>query len=135
MRKPRAAAQNFANDDRGSATIETVIWLPVFVWILALIVNVSMVVFEKNQAYRVIQNANRIVSTGYMQTEDEVETYIRNRISHIAPDATVETTIDGNTGTVTSRIAYRISGLLLPHVVQDLADIWVDISSQHFMEY
>ncbi|WP_375690179.1 hypothetical protein [Pseudooceanicola sp. LIPI14-2-Ac024] len=109
------------------------IWIPIFVWFLALIINVSMVLFEKNQAYRVVQNANRIVSTGYMQTEEEVEDYIRERIAHIAPSATINTTIAD--GTVTSVVAYRVTELLLPQKMTDLANIWINISSEHFMEY
>ncbi|MGR3321246.1 MAG: TadE/TadG family type IV pilus assembly protein [Pseudooceanicola sp.] len=123
----------FAREEKGSATIETVIWIPIFVWVLALIVNVSMVVFEKNQAYRVVQNANRILSTGYMQTEAEVEAYIKDKIAHIAPSAEVSTTISN--GIVTSQVQYQISDLLMPHAIAQLANIWINISSQHYVEY
>jgi len=133
MRQPRVQVGKFARGEDGSATIESVLWIPVFVWLLALIVNVSMVVFEKNQAYRVVQNANRILSTGYMQSEAEAEAYIRSKIAHIAPDATVSTRIVD--GLVTSEITYQVSDLLLPHVVVDFANIWIRVSSQHFMEY
>jgi len=133
MRKPPSRKWVFWSDERGSATIESVIWLPVFVWVLALIINISMVVFEKNQTYRVIQNANRILSTGYMQSEAETEDYIRAKIAHIAPEATVTTTIVD--GIVTSAVSYRVSDLLLPDVITDLANIWVNVSSQHFVEY
>ncbi len=133
MRRSGMPSGGFLKDERGSATIETVIWIPVFVWILALIVNVSMVVFEKNQAYRIVQNANRSLSTGYMQSEIEVEDHIRSQLLQIAPEATVETTIQN--GVVTSKVAYQITDLLLPHVVQDFANIWVNISSKHFLEY
>lgn len=133
MSQPSVRVGLFWKDERGSATIETVIWIPIFVWFLALIINVSMVLFEKNQAYRVVQNANRIVSTGYMQTEEEVEDYIRERLTNIAPAATIDTTIAD--GTVTSVVSYQVSDLLLPQKMTDLANIWINISSEHFMEY
>ncbi|MGR3322584.1 MAG: TadE/TadG family type IV pilus assembly protein [Pseudooceanicola sp.] len=123
----------FSRESSGSATIETVIWIPIFVWVLALIVNVSMIVFDKNQAYRIIQNANRILSTGFMQTEEEVEAYIVAKLADIAPDATVETIIAG--GVVTSRVQYQVSDLLLPHAVTNLANVWINISSQHYVEF
>lgn len=133
MSQPRGRMGAFGRDERGTATVETVIWLPVFVWVLALIINISMVVFEKNQAYRVVQNANRILSTGYMQTEAETEAYIKQKIAHIAPDATVTTRIED--GVVTSEVAYQVTDLLLPQMVEDFANIWVRVSSQHFVEY
>lgn len=133
MCQPRSRMKLFGKDESGSATIESVIWLPIFVWILALIINVSMVVFEKNQAYRVIQNANRILSTGQMQSEAEAEAYIRENIAHIAQDATVSTRIEN--GVVTSEISYQVTDLLLPDAVQQFANIWIRAASQHFMEY
>ncbi len=125
--------QKFVGDDRGSATIESVIWIPIFVWILAMIMNASMIIFEKNQAYRIIQNANRILSTGHMQTEEEVETYIAEHLVAIAPQATINTTILD--GIVTSAVSYPVTAIFMPHVVTDALNVWISISAQHFMEY
>lgn len=122
----------FRNED-GSATIETVIWIPIFIWVMAMIINVSMIVFEKNQAYRIVQNANRILSTGYIQTEAQTEQYIANALQTIAPNATVQTTITD--GVVTSNVYYQVSDLLLPVVVEQLLNVWITISAQHFVEY
>jgi len=133
MRQPRGRFSRFCRDDSGTATVESVIWLPIFVWMLALVINVSMIVFEKNQAYRVLQNANRILSTGYIQSEAETEAYIRQKISHIAPEAVVTTRIEN--GVVTSELAYRVTDLLVPQALVDLANIWIRVSSQHFVEY
>ncbi len=133
MSKPKKHVGAFAREEKGSATVETVIWIPIFVWFLALIVNVSMVVFEKNQAYRVVQNANRILSTGYMQTTAEVEDFIRDKLAQIAPNASVQTTIEN--GVVTSNVSYQVSDMLMPAILMELADIGITISSQHFLEY
>ncbi|MGH1423502.1 MAG: TadE/TadG family type IV pilus assembly protein [Pseudooceanicola sp.] len=133
MRQPTSRTFRFLRNEQGSATIETVIWIPIFVWVLALIINVSMVVFEKNQAYRVVQNANRILSTGYMQTTAEVEDFIRDKLAQIAPNASVQTTIEN--GVVTSNVSYQVSDMLMPAILMELADIGITISSQHFLEY
>ncbi len=133
MRQPTSRTSRFLRNEQGSATIETVIWIPIFVWVLALIINVSMVVFEKNQAYRVVQNANRILSTGYMQTTAEVEDFIRDKLAQIAPNASVQTTIEN--GVVTSNVSYQVSDMLMPAILMELADIGITISSQHFLEY
>ncbi|WP_136634637.1 TadE/TadG family type IV pilus assembly protein [Pseudooceanicola onchidii] len=125
--------KRFRTSEEGSATIETLIWLPIFVWVLVMILNTTLVLFQKNQAFRVVQNANRILSTGYMQTADQTRSYIADKIATFAPEALVTTSIDD--GVVTSSVSYRVSTLFMPHVVDDLMDITINISSQHFMEY
>ena len=125
--------KRFAKAENGSATIETVIMLPIFVWLLVFIVNASMIFFQKNEAFRIIQNANRILSTGYMQTTEQVETFIANALSDIAPDAIVSTNL--NSGVVSSTVEYTVSNLLMPWVVEDITDVRIRIQSQHFMEY
>lgn len=119
--------------EEGSATIETLIWLPVFVWVLVMIINASLVLFQKNQAFRIVQDANRILSTGYMQTPEETQSYIADRIGGFAPEASITTTIDD--GVVTSSVIYQVTNLFMPHVIEQLADITINISAQHFMEY
>ncbi|OWU84160.1 hypothetical protein ATO6_13965 [Oceanicola sp. 22II-s10i] len=123
----------FTRDERGSATVESVIWIPIFVWVLALIINVSMIVFEKNQAYRIVQNANRILSTGNMSSTTQVEEYIQAELASFAPNAQVNTSIEN--GVVTSRVYYQISDLLLPNVIEQLANIGITISAKHYVEY
>ncbi len=36
------------SDESGSATIEAIIWIPIFVWVLVVIVNASVVLYQKN---------------------------------------------------------------------------------------
>lgn len=125
--------RRFRSSEEGSATIETLIWIPVFVWVLVMIINASLILFQKNQALRIVQDANRILSTGYMQTPSQTQTYISEKIAGFAPEAAVQTTIDN--GVVTSNVSYEISNLFMPHVVERLMGITISISAQHFMEY
>lgn len=125
--------RRFRTSEEGSATIETLIWIPVFIWILVTIINASLILFQKNQAFRVVQDANRILSTGYMQTPVQTQDYIASRIAGFAPEAQIMTSIDD--GVVTSTVNYQVSNLFMPHVIVDLANITINISAQHFMEY
>ena len=38
-------------------------------------------------------------------------------------------------GIVTSEIYHQVSDLLMPALVEQLADVWVKVSARHFMEY
>jgi hypothetical protein len=97
------------------------------------IVNASVVLYQKNEAYRIVQNANRVLSTGYMKTEAETEAFIQDRLAGIAPEAVVTTRIVD--GIVTSDVSYTLDTLFMPHVVRDLMNLNVSITAQHFMEY
>jgi len=124
---------SYRTSEEGSATIETLIWIPVFIWVLVMIINASLVLYQKNLTFRIVQDANRILSTGYMQTSAETQSYIANRIATFAPAATVLTAIDN--GVVTSDVSYQVANLFMPHVVEDMLNITINVSAQHFMEY
>lgn len=132
-RKPLRPMRRFLDREDGSATIETVIWIPIFVWFLAFAVNTSMIFFEKNQAYRVVQDANRILSIGSFQTAQQVQDFIRSSISHITPEASVTTTISD--GVVTSDVSYQVADLFLPGLIEEQLDFRIHIRAAHFVEY
>lgn len=76
----------FFRSESGSYTIESVIWLPIYVFILALMMNVSMVFFNESQLLRVVQDGNRSFAVGRITTLDAVERYCDR--THAFQDAT-----------------------------------------------
>ena len=63
----RKGSSNFFTNEEGSATIETVIWLPIFTILLTMIINLSMVFFSESQILRVVQDGNRAFSLGRLE--------------------------------------------------------------------
>jgi Flp pilus assembly protein TadG len=89
-------ARRFCRDDSGTATIEAVIWLPVFAFVLALIMNVSMVFFFESQMTRIVQDGNRAFSLGRLSNSDAVEEYIKGQLTHLDANISVATSlVDG----------------------------------------
>lgn len=94
FRSPRA----FLQREDASATIEFVLWLPIVILILLLIVDASMLFMSRSQAIRVLQDTNRLYSTGQFtgETLDErlgkAEAYALSRLQPMSPSATADTT-------------------------------------------
>lgn len=92
----RRHARDFLRSEAGSYTIESVIWLPIYVFVLALMMNVSMVFFNESQILRVVQDSNRSFSVGRITTLEAVEQYVIERIAYLDVTPTVNSQlVDG----------------------------------------
>lgn len=85
----------FCSSEDGSATIESVIWFPIFAILLAVMMNVSMVFFTESQILRVVQDGNRAFSLGRLEDAAAVEAYIGGKLAYLNATLTVQTTISG----------------------------------------
>lgn len=123
----------FWRNESGSATIETVLWIPVFVFFMAIVADMSFVFFGQNQAYRIVQDANRNLSIGRLNTEAEVETFITSALETMAPNAVVNTVIEN--GTVTSVVLLPASDLVATGISTVITDANLTITSRHLVEF
>ncbi|WP_424941483.1 TadE/TadG family type IV pilus assembly protein [Aliiroseovarius sp. S253] len=122
------------NED-GTATVETVLWLPVLFMIFVLIINTSFVFYKQSIIMRVVQDANRALSVKRLDSVDDTQTYIKTRISHLSSNGTATTTINESTGVITSTAVIPVSDLVFNGKFNFLEDFSVRVSSQHFVEY
>ena len=76
LRSPR-----FLRREDGSAMVEAVLWLPIFLVIFGLMVDSALVFHGQSKVLRVVQDANRNMSIGRLDTDDDVETYITTRLA------------------------------------------------------
>jgi Flp pilus assembly protein TadG len=133
MQQLQQKLRNFWKRDEGNATIEAIIWIPIFVTILAIMVNFSLILFTQTQMLKVTQNANRAYSTGSLMTIAALESYVSTELAHIS-DMTVETAESGGiiTTTVTAPFS-SLAPLSIPGV--SVAGRDVVVASQHYVEY
>lgn len=68
------ALRNFRDDSSASTTVEFVLWVPVFLVILALTVDVSLMFLRQSNIWQVARDTARIYST-YQLNEAEAEAY------------------------------------------------------------
>lgn len=122
----------FVMDELGSATLESVLWLPIFISFLVLAADASFLFYGQNQAYRIVQDANRNLSVGRLQSEAEVEDYIRSNLATISPHAIIKSAIDG--GVITSVATLPASDLTATDFFTAFADLTITVGARHFVE-
>ncbi len=120
-------------DESGSATVEALIWIPVFVYFLVFILDTSFIFFGKAQALRYIQDGNRALTVGALPDVDAVELYIKTAMSEYAPSAIVNTEIvDGMI--VSTSMEIPASELMVIGTVPVFETTKIRITASHFLE-
>jgi len=122
----------FSRDEAGSATIETVLWVPVYVFFLTMVFDASMTFFNKSEILRVMQDANRAYSVGQLRSLDAVEQAILRDVGRIASGAVVDSVLDG--GVIRSELRVRAGDLNGVGVMRLIANIELRMSTQHALE-
>jgi hypothetical protein len=126
--------KRFLRSEDGSYTIESVIWLPIYVFILAIMMNVSMVFFTESQLLRVVQDSNRSFSVGRITTLSAVEQYVIDRIAYLGANPVVNSQlVDGIIYTDLSIPAVDLMPFSMLH--KFFASTTVVISAQQIVEF
>jgi len=91
------AAVRFLRRDDGTATVEAVLWFPIFFGVFGLMVDAASIFHGQSRVLRVIQDANRNMSIGRFTQDTQVEDFIVARLGEfdVVPSST-NATSDGN---------------------------------------
>ena len=96
----RICLGRFAREQDGSVTIEAVMWLPFFMFLLVLVADASFIFNGQARALRIVQDGNRAFSVGRLEDPASTQTYIAASLAELSPGAVVSTTLNG--GIITS---------------------------------
>ena len=128
----RKALQRFRKDDHGSATIEAVIWMPVFVMILCLVADSALIFGKQAQVMRVVQDANRAMSIGRLMAPADAQAYVQQRIATLSPNATVATVLQS--GVIVTTVTMPSSDLTATGIISAFTSINVRVTAQQMSE-
>ncbi|MBE0414494.1 TadE/TadG family type IV pilus assembly protein [Yoonia sp.] len=126
--------RRFSRNEDGSATIESLFWIPVFVYFLVLVLDVSFIFFGKAQVLQVVQDANRALSINVLTTEEETEEFVRTSLLNYATHALINSRIDLQTGVVTTDVLVPASDFMVVGSIPVFGSTMIPISAQHFLE-
>ena len=70
----------FLRDDRGSQTIEVVLWIPIFVALLVIVIDASMLYLTQTEMWNVARDTARRVTTGKFETTTDAENYANQQL-------------------------------------------------------
>jgi Flp pilus assembly protein TadG len=124
--------KSFFRNQNGSATVEAVIWMPVFVFFLGLVVDTSLIFARQAQALRIIQDANRSLSIGRIMTVEDTESMIFARLTPYSPHVQITTSVD--MGLITSTAVMPASDLTSLGLIPAFAGLNVSVTAQHMSE-
>ena len=93
-RRLRQWVQTFGRSEDGTATLEAVLWTPVYLILFGLVTDSSIVFGRQAEILRVIQDSNRSLAVGAFQTVQQAEDYITGRVQVFSTNTTVDVAID-----------------------------------------
>lgn len=94
----------FLKDQRGSSTVEFVIWIPLFVFFLAATIDASMLYLTQTEMWNVARDTARRVTTGQLPTEQAAKDYAAELLTIGGNTYWIVPTIDQPNQEVTVRI-------------------------------
>ncbi len=121
-----------AAEEDGSATIEVVLWLPFILAIFTLIVDATVIFHNHSNVLRIVQDANRGLSVGRYESEQEAEDQITNRLAGLSANVTADTDILG--GVINTVVTIPASDMDIIGFWAGIRDITLTIRAQHFKE-
>jgi Flp pilus assembly protein TadG len=125
--------RRFFGDHNGSATVESVLWLPIFFALFGLMTDTAMIFNGYSRVLRVVQDANRNMSVGRIDNEIELQEYVSNALSDLAPNSSVQS--DVSSGVVTTKVLVPASDLEILGMFGALNKLSFEVQSQQFIEF
>lgn len=125
---------NFLKSTDGAITVEGVLWVPIYVVFMVLIVDTSLMFNGKSQAQRTLQDLNRLASSGYYVSEQEIEDRALVLMRHLSANVTVDATIDTASGTVSAIATMPASDLTALGLMSAFTDIQITVGARHLIE-
>ncbi|WP_281857916.1 TadE/TadG family type IV pilus assembly protein [Litoreibacter halocynthiae] len=129
----RKLTDKFLAED-GTATIEALLWIPIYGLLLTFIADVSMVFHNQAQVMRIIQDGNRQLSVGRLKTTEQTEDFIAAALAGFSDNASVSTNLS-STGVINTSVMVPTEDLDSVGSWARLAEINLVVSAQHLIEF
>lgn len=137
----------FRDDERGVATIESLLWMPLFFFLFILIVDISLVFYGKSEVLRFVQNENRTLSVwvgteaDWEAEEAAAEARLRARIVSLMrnprPNELTSITVviekDGN-NVINTTVSAPGRPMMALGTLPNFSATRIDVRAQHYKE-
>jgi Flp pilus assembly protein TadG len=127
-----APLRGFVRRQDGGATVEAVLWIPVFMLVFGLMVDASMIFYGQSAVLRVVQDANRNFSVGRLDSASATETYVENRLAASNIAAVATSTVVA--GVVTTTVSVPAGQLQILGYFGTLRNLKLTIRSEQVLE-
>ena len=116
----------------GTATVETVLWFPLFIAVFGLMLDVAMIFHGQAKVLRITQEGNREYSIGRLTTPAAAEAYIEGALAQLNIQATARTTeVAGVAHTIVTVPANQLQVL---GYFTAFSSLQLNITAEHMIE-
>ena len=129
----RRGLRGFLSRQDGSSSIEAAIWMPIFMGLILVIANTSLVFYGQSQAMRIVQDGNRAFSIGRFTTEEETEEFIVERLAVLTENPVVETVL--HQGVIYTTVQLPVGDLAHIGNLGMFSEYNVAVASQMYVEF
>jgi Flp pilus assembly protein TadG len=126
--------KRFKEDERGTATIESLLWMPIFFYLFILITDVSFIFYGKAQALRIVQDGNRAYSVDGFADNAAASAYITGQLQQFAPNATATTSIISPIGVISTTATIPANDLMAVGAIPQFVGLVVNVTAQQYQE-
>lgn len=128
-------ATGFRRKEDGTATVEAVLWFPIFIAVFGLMVDSAMIFHGQSKVLRVVQDANRKLSIKSLATDAEAEAYINAQLAaiNVTPSRT-ETLSNMTTGVISTLVVVPAREFQILGYFSALTNLEVPVTAQHMRE-
>jgi Flp pilus assembly protein TadG len=109
-----------------------VLWLPVFLAVLGIVVDGTIMFTNRSMAMKVVQDANRSFAIGRLTTPVETQDYILTRLRPMSPSVTAQTSVDK--GVILTRVTMPAEEIDAIGLFGLLTGFKVGFQAQHMAE-
>jgi Flp pilus assembly protein TadG len=128
----RRRTSHFRSDESGTATIEAMLWLPLFFALILVVMDASMAFNAQTRAMRIVQDTNRALAVGRIADVAQARMVMLSSVAKISPGAAAASTISN--GIVTSSIRMPIEDLTMFGRIHRISGVQVYATSQQMVE-
>jgi len=122
----------FWRDQEGSATIEAVLWIPMFFFTLLLVMEGSLIFNAQALAMRIVQDTNRAIAVGIYPDSATAQAQLLTRIRTLSPTATASARIEN--GLAISSVRMPVGDLSRFGFFRNSESLVISASSQQLVE-
>lgn len=136
----------FKSDERGTATIESLLWFPLFFFLFILIIDASFLFYGKAQVLRIVQNENRSLAVWvgteaqWPAEEEAAELRLRSRIENLMmrPSASelaaINVSIEKNGQIIETVVSLPGQPLMAVGTLPEFSSTRIGVRAQHYRE-
>lgn len=132
-RGPRPCWRRLVQDSRGSLTIEAVLWIPLFVFLILLVVDVSNIYLKQSEAMRIVHAGNRALSVDPLLTPLETKAAITEKLTKAVSGAKADTDIID--GYIVTTVDLPFSAMMISSSLPFIGGKMLKLTARHMVEY